>query len=455
MNDYKILPNNIDAEKAVLGCMILEKEAIAKALNILQSDDFYHILNSFIFEEIKNAFLESSNIDEVIISEKLRNNEKAEKVLEANGGATYLTNLYDFYSNASTIEEYAYIVKEKSDLRKIIAASNKAIRAAFKETDKAIDVVNECQSELFNIAMSRNSKKLICGDSIFRSIYRDIDKRMNGEIKPDGIPTGFTRLDQATGGLQRGDLIVLAARTSMGKTTFAINIADNIARQQQKAVAFFSLETTSSLIGYKFLSSATRIDGRVLQRGTINESHKQRLIDCKRAVITMPLYIDDSSYLNIANIQIRAKGLAAELQKSKTPLELIIIDYMQLVKNASLKQQNREREIAEVSQGLKQLSKDLNVSVVALSQLSRQYSKRDNKKPVLSDLRDSGSIEQDADIVLFIHRDWYDSHNDMSKNQATLILAKNRNGGTGEFEINYNFDVAKYENLNGGNEYEY
>lgn len=435
----------IEAEMAVLGAMIIEKNAILKTLDILDSNDFYKDVHKKIFEVIKLLFLENIDADIITVSNKLIADTQFIDV----GGVSYLASLIDSVQTAANVEHYAKIVQEKSIVRSSCTIGMYMIQELDKNEESPLGIIEKAQSLLCDISVNRATGDFRHVSTSIRPILRTIETLAEGKSVKLGIDTGYTLLDKMTGGLQKGNLIILAARPSMGKTALALNIAEHSAGTLNKPTAIFSLEMSEEELLYRFLSNVSQINGMRLRNGKINiDTEAKRLNTACSKISTMPLYIQDSAGLTIFEIQTKAKKLAAELKSKGTPLELIMVDYIQIMRgSANASRQTREREIAEISLGLKKLAKDLKIPVVALSQLSRETEKRTDKKPILSDLRESGAIEQDADVVMFLHREGYYKREDPDlKHKATLIIAKQRNGAVGEIELKFTPELTKFEN---------
>ena len=440
----KIPPQSIDAEMAVLGAMLIEKEAVSKAFDIINETDFYSEFHKQIFETIKELELDSNPIDVITVSEKLKKN----KLFVDNGGVSYLTSMINSVSTAANVEHYATIVRDKSILRRLIYAGSNIVNSAFTENLSAEEILDQSQSILFNISKSQSSKNFADIQDLVQDSLKDLEKLYTDKKDIPGLRTGFADLDKLTLGLQPADLIVLAARPSMGKTAFALNIAENVAILEKKPVAIFSLEMSKRSLMLRILCSAARVNSHHTRRGFISRQNWINLTTVASKIADAPLYIDDSSVLSVLDIRARSRRLASELAIENKKLELIIIDYIQIMRGMG-RMESRQQEISDISRSLKGLAKDLNVPVIAISQLSRKPEEKGREgRPQLSDLRDSGAIEQDADVVAFIYREGYYKRDDPDKEKsATLIIGKQRNGPTGEVNLVFEKDFTRFESF--------
>lgn len=443
----KVLPQALDAEMAVLGAMIIEKEAVTKALVIISEEDFYGELHRQIFAAIKELYDKNRPIDILTLSDKL----KKSPLFEQTGGAAYLTSLIDAVQTAANAEQYALIVKNKSVFRKLINAGTKIVEDSFNEKDDPEKIVDESQKILFDISISKDRGSFTLGRQIVDALQNKIAPLLDNHKDVTGLATGFTDLDKWTMGLQPAELIIVGARPSMGKTAFALNIAENISVVSKKAVAVFSLEMTKESLMMRMLSSMSAINAHKMRKGDISGEEWSMVLKRSEDISEAPLYIDDSSDITVTEIRSRARELAFRLQNQNKdkPLSLIIVDYLQYIRGGSRRPESRQLEVAEISRSLKSLAKDLNIPVLVLSQLSRDQAKREkggSSLPMLSDLRDSGAIEQDADVVMFIHYDKQDKEDFIKGKdvEVQLLIEKQRNGPTGAVNLYFNRGCTRF-----------
>jgi len=438
------LPHSIEAEMAVIGAMMMDRGAISKAVEILDIQSFYNEANREIFSAILNMFEKSMTIDIVSLAEEL----SKKNVLEAIGGPLYLSELFDKTPTAANIETHARIVQERFLKRMLINTAGKILSDAYDDSTDALEEIDKAENALFQISQKRIQKSYV---SIKKVAFETIDiiqvlveKDKKGVT---GVSSGFHELDKITGGFQKSDLIIIAARPSMGKTAFALSIARNAAVEYQVPIAFFSVEMAAIQLVIRLLSAEAKINGNNIRTGNINQKDFAKIAQTIGRIADSPIVIDDSPSLTIMELRAKARRLIAEYQ-----IKMIIVDYLQLMR--SPKAESREREISIISQSLKQLAKELNIPVIALAQLNRGVESRQDKRPMLSDLRESGSIEQDADVVMFIHRpEQYGIAtigDKSSEGIAEIIVSKQRNGPTGSVQLAYKKDYARFENLQFG-----
>ncbi|MDR3113196.1 MAG: replicative DNA helicase, partial [Endomicrobium sp.] len=390
MNAERTQPHDEAAEQAVLGAMLIEKNDAIKIIDFLRDTNFYNTLNGIIFNEIREFIIDGQEYDIVILADVLRGNKNFEEA----GGAAYLIKSQNIAETSAHIEHYAKIVKHKSILRILINTGLEIIHSANLANADGLSIAKKAYDKIANTCLISETEEIKHHREIVRSIYKSIEDIMAGKKMPEGITSGFKILDMHTGGFRGGQLIVLGARSSMGKSTLALNIAINIA-VQNKPVLIFSLEMSKEELGYKNISSHTGVEMFKMRQGKINNTEKEKLGSNYPDIVELPLYIDDTAGLTIDDIRLKTKQIALKLKALGTPLEFVIVDYLQFISPADNSAQTREREIASFSLGLKKLAKELNIPILAPSQLSRNADHRQDKKPVLADLRDSGSIGQD------------------------------------------------------------
>jgi replicative DNA helicase len=433
-------PQDIDAEESLLSAIFINNDNLHDIIDILSPDDFYKGAHKKIFTSIMELAIKDEPADLVTVANRL--NEKNE--LENVGGAAYLASISDAAPVAVNSIHYAKIIKEKASLRQLITASSGIIERCMKDQGDYSDIMDFAEASIFNIAEKKSKSNF---QSLGELINLNIDKLEEQQGKAaglSGLSTGYPRLNNITSGLQGSDLIILAARPSMGKTAFALNIARNIAWEERRPVAVFSLEMSNEQLSMRLLTSEARIDSNRLRTGFISQEDWQNATDAAGILNEMPIFIDDTP--NITAMEIRAK--ARKLYKKHNDIGVIIIDYLQLMK-PPFKSDRRDLEIAEISRSLKALAKELNVPIIALSQLNRMLEQRADKRPMLSDLRESGALEQDADIVAFIYRDevYNKEADNPKKGTAEIIIAKNRNGATGVALMHFHGQYTRFEEL--------
>ena len=442
------LPANLDAEKTILGAILLDNAAHAEAAEHIKPDDFSLDSHRRIFLRMSELIDMGRAVDIVTLSNEL----SRYKEVEAIGGVAYLASLTEGLPRRPVIEDYIRIVKDKSLLRRLMGICSAAIAKAADQSQDAIGVLDETESQLLEVSQSGLSQGLQPIDTIVRGSFGSIDNLYNHRGDITGLETGFTDFDRMTSGLQKGELIIIAARPSMGKTALAINIAQNAAIRHKAIVAIFSLEMNKESLLRRMLASQASVDQQRIQKGFFGREEQEKLQDALSLLVESHIFIDDSAASTIAEMRARAR----RLKQNAGGLDLIMIDYLQLMSatmpGASKRGfENRVQEVSAISRGLKAMAKELQVPVIALSQLSRSNEKRDDKRPLLSDLRESGSIEQDADVVAFIHREsYYNRKEDLSaeeKAEAEIIISKQRNGPTGIVKMHWNSAFTRFDGV--------
>ena len=434
----RVPPQNIEAEQSVLGAMLIKKEAITQAQELLRPDDFYREAHRIVFETMLELAGDNEAVDLVTLTEALRKKEMLEKV----GGISFITALANYVPTAANIVYHAQIVKEKSELRHLIDAATEIASAAYEATDDVKDIMDDAEKKILAVAANQTGGAFEPIRNIVIDTVGRVETLYENQGGLTGISTGFRDLDRDTSGLQKSDLILVAARPSMGKTAFTLNIA-TYAAMHGHTVAFFSLEMSKEQLVQRMLCSEGGIDSQRLRTGQREDADWDRLINTADRVSKASIYIDDTAGINVMDLRSKARRLKAE-----HGLDLIVIDYLQLMQGrARSSSDNRQQEISEISRSLKALARELDVPVVALSQLSRSVESRTVKKPMLSDLRESGSLEQDADIVMFLYReDYYDQETER-KNITEVIIAKHRNGPIGTIELFFQKEFTKFRDL--------
>lgn len=431
-----LVPQSIDAEEALLGAILTSPQAYAKISDMIIPEDFYKPANRYVYSAIRSLSEKTEPVDIVTVSEKLKQLGK----LEEAGGRDYITDLALNSVTTVNVQYYAKIVKDTAIRRNLIAAGSEIVNMSY-ESDSP-DLVLDCAEKLiFGVASQRNTSEIQPITNLVFETYEEIEYRFNHMDELSGTPTGFYDFDQMTSGLQPGALIILAARPAMGKTAFALNIAQNVGLRSDKAVAIFSLEMSKKELMKRFLASEAEVDARRMSSGHLQSQDWEKITTVMTTFSeNSKIYIDDTGGLSVTDIRAKCRRLAM----TEKNLGLIIIDYLQLMQGNN--PNDRNQEISAISRGLKTLARELNVPIIALSQLSRASEKRNDKRPMLSDLRDSGAIEQDADIVMFIHREeYYDKENPDLKGKAELMVAKNRSGPVDTIDLLFQANITKFK----------
>lgn len=434
----RVPPQNIEAEQAVLGAMLIKKEAIIEVQEILQPDDFYREAHRLVYEAMLELSGNDEAVDLVTLTEQLRKSEQLEKI----GGLPFITQLANAVPTAANVGYHAKIVKEKAELRNLINAATKIASAAYEDTDSVENIMDEAEKSILAVANRQNGGVFESMKSIVMRTFERINVLYESKGGLTGISSGFKDLDKLTSGLQKSDLILVAARPSMGKTAFTLNIAAYCGLHDCK-VAFFSLEMSKEQLMQRMMCSEGGIDATRLRTGQLDEGEWNKLVETADRLSRAPIFIDDTAGITVMDLRSKARRLKAE-----HGLDLIIIDYLQLMQGrASKNSDNRQQEISEISRSLKALARELDVPVIALSQLSRSVESRQVKKPMLSDLRESGSLEQDADIVMFLYREDYYDKDTENKNITEIIVAKHRNGPVDSIQLFFQKEYTKFRDL--------
>ncbi len=440
----KLPPQNLEAEQSVLGGIMIDPNALGRVIDIIIDEDFYKAANRKIFQAVVGLTHKNQPVDLLTVTSYLRDSGELELI----GGASYLATIIDQTPSSANITSYAEMIKEKSTLRKLIDICGSAVEAAYAQDFEDVDrFLNETESEVFKIAEKSKSSGLVPVSSIIKGSLDKIELLYNQKTDMTGVSSGFVDLDKFTNGFQPSDLIIIAARPSMGKTAFVLNIAQHVALREKKSVAFFSLEMSQEQVMMRMLGSEAHVNLSDLRVGRVADSVWPKLINVANKFSEAPLYIDDTS--GISPYEVRAKCRRLKAQKG---LDLVIVDYLQIM-DLKTKVESRERAIAEISRNMKALAKELKVPVLVLSQINRGVEGRTDRRPMLSDLRESGSIEQDADIVMMIYRDeYYDRENNDNKGQAEIIIGKQRNGPVGSAKLAWLSNLSTFANLAPGDE---
>ncbi len=439
MEVAKIPPHDTEAEQAVIGSMLTDKEAIISAIETLKEEDFYREDNKIIYSAILNLYNNSEPVDIITLKDELASMGK----LEAIGGLEYLAELPEKVPTTANVDKYIKIVEEKSMLRKLLKTANEIISLGYDETQDVDVIMDTAEKKIFDTIQTRNQKGYVPIKDILVDTFTQLEQLYNKKQHITGVPTGFADLDYKTAGLHNSDLILVAARPAMGKSAFALNIATYAATRANVPVAIFSLEMSKEQMVNRILCSEAMVDSNKVRTGTIDDEEWSKLAEASGVLSESKIFIDDTPGISITEIRAKCRKL-----KLEQDIGLVIIDYLQLVQGTGKRTVgSREQEIAEISRSLKILAKEINVPVIALSQLSRAPEQRPDHRPMLSDLRESGSIEQDADIVLFLYRDDYYNEDSDKKNVAEVILAKHRSGSTGTVELLWLGNYTKFANI--------
>ena len=435
---YHLPPQSLEAEESILSAILVDNDTLLEVLEILSPKDFYRSAHQKIFAAISELFSKSEPVDLVTLSNILREHDRLEEI----GGATYLANLVDTVPLAANAQHYAKIVYEKACLRRLIEKSNEITKRCFEDRGDVDNVIDFAESSIFEISENKIRPAFYPIGEIIESNIDALEERQGNRALVTGVATGFTKIDELTAGFQKSDLIIIAGRPGMGKTSLALNIAKHAAVGANIPVAIFSLEMSKEQLSLRMLSCDARIDSSRLRRGFISQDDWIKITDTAGVLSQAPIFIDDSP--SITALEIRAKSRRLKMEKD---IGLIIIDYLQLMKGR-ISAERRDLEISEISRSLKALAKELDLPVVALSQLNRKLEERSDKRPQLADLRESGALEQDADVVAFIYRDelYNKDENNPNKGKAEIIVAKQRNGPTGFAILTFLDTYTRFEN---------
>ncbi|MGO8670672.1 MAG: replicative DNA helicase [Capsulimonadaceae bacterium] len=442
-------PHNIEAEQSTLGAMLIERAAIEKACEVISREDFYRDTHQTLFDVIHSLAERDEPVDLITVQEELKNRSKLESI----GGISYLTSLFETVPTAANVEYYAKIVQEKAILRRLIAAALEIIGSARGEIDDIDEVIDQAERAIFSVSQQRTTQYFTHLRTLLVSVWDKAEELGDLKKRISGLSTGIHDFDMITSGLQNTDLVIIAARPSMGKTSLCLSVAEHVALKEKKAVAIFSLEMSAFQLGLRMLCSQAQVNAHRLRVGHLNEEEWDKLAHVVQTMYEAPIFIDDQTDTTALTMRAKCRRLAAEY-----PLGLVVVDYLQLMRSHR-RTENRVQEIGEIARGLKSLARELNVPVVALSQLSRAVESRENKRPMLSDLRESGSIEAEADMVCFLYREAYykmkeafkvegaDRPDRVEVEETELIVGKHRNGPTGMVKVGFMPEYAKFVDL--------
>ncbi|MFB5269490.1 replicative DNA helicase [Paenibacillus enshidis] len=436
----RIPPQNLEAEQAVIGSILLQAEALITAMERVQTDDFYDKSHQLIFEAMIELGEAGQPIDLITLTSKLQDKGQLEDI----GGVSYLSRLAHGVPTAANVDYYAQIIEEKAMLRRLIRAATQIVSEGYAGGEDVPGMLSDAERRILEISNSRSGSGFIAIRDVVMEVFDKVEKLHQNKGTTTGIPSGFVDLDKMTAGFQRSDLIIVAARPSVGKTAFALNIAQNVAVRAKETVAIFSLEMSAAQLVQRMICAEANLDANVMRTGEFKgDEDWAKLTMGIAALAESEIYIDDTPGVTVADIRAKCRRL-----KTEKGLGMIVIDYLQLIHGRGKAGENRQQEVSEISRTLKQIARELEVPVIALSQLSRGVEQRQDKRPMMSDLRESGSIEQDADIVAFLYRDDYYNQETEKKNIIEIIIAKQRNGPVGTVELvflkNYN-KFANYE----------
>ena len=435
----RLPPQNLEAETSVLGAVLLENEALNRVLEILREDDFYREAHRRIFSAILHLYEHSEPVDLITLSEVL----KTRGDLDAVGGVEYLNSLVNGVPTAANISYYAKIIKEKAILRKLINRATEIVSQSYSNSGDVDEFIDQAERTIFEISEDRVRPSFYPIKDLIKSSFKTIERLYEKRQLITGVPTGFQRLDELTSGLQPADLIIIAGRPSMGKTAFALNIAQHASVRATTPAAIFSLEMSKEQLALRMLCSEAKVDAHRLRGGFLSEADWPKLTRAAGSLSEAPLFIDDTPGLSALEMRAKARRLKIEHN-----LGLVIVDYLQLMRGRA-SADSREQEISDISRSLKALAKELSIPVIALSQLNRRVEERGDKRPQLSDLRESGAIEQDADVILFLYRDEVYNKSEENRGKAEIIIGKQRNGPTDKVDLAFLDKYTRFENLSG------
>lgn len=434
----RVPPQNMEAEQAVLGAVLLQTEALITSMERVKSEDFYLPSHQLIFEAMIELGEASQPIDLVTLTAYLQDRQQLEEI----GGVSYLAKLANSVPTAANVDYYAQIVEEKSMLRRLIRTATNIVSNGYAAAEDVGSLLSEAESRILEISNRRSSSGFISIRDVLMEVFEKVEFLYTNKGGSSGIPSGFTDLDKMTAGFQRSDLIIIAARPSVGKTAFALNVAQNVGVRAKETVAIFSLEMSAAQLVQRMICAESNVDAGRMRTGYLEGDDWEKLTMAIGSLSEAQIYIDDTPGITVADIRAKCRRL-----KKERGLGMILIDYLQLIQGRGKAGENRQQEVSEISRTLKQIARELEVPVIALSQLSRGVEQRQDKRPMMSDLRESGSIEQDADIVAFLYRDDYYDKESEKKNIIEIIIAKQRNGPVGTVELAFLKSFNKFVGL--------
>jgi replicative DNA helicase len=437
-------PQALEAEMAVLGSMLIERDAVERALDILGDKDFYAEAHRCVFSVIAELANRAAAVDYVTVGEELRKLKKLDEL----GGMPFLSDLINKVATAAHVEHYARIVKEKSVLRELIATATGVVGACYREEKPAAEILDQAQADVLKVAQRQPLQGVVEARDLAHEVLEQIEAAHKAKRAVTGVPSGLRALDKMTTGFQSSDLILLAARPSQGKTALALNIAAHVVLEEKLPCLFFSLEMSRHAIMQRLISAEARVNLMDIRTGFFPHKNWTQLTNATARFSEAPLHVVDASSLSVLSARTIARQLAAKLRREGKTLSLVVIDYLQLMRGGG-RTESRQQEVSEISRGLKALARDLKIPVIALSQLSRRSEEkgRTDNRPILSDLRESGALEQDADLVAFIHREAYYKRNDPTlEGKAEIIIAKQRQGPVGTVDVAFNMRITRFDN---------
>ncbi len=435
----KLPPQNLEAEQSILGAILIDNDALPKALEILDPDDFYKLSNRKIFQAMIYLFEKNEPIDLITLTDYLRRKDELEQI----GGISYLSSLINMTPTAANIRYHSKIVREKSLLRGLLRASNEIARKVYEESHDAEELVDYAERSIFTISDKKVKASFVPLKEVIKDSFEMIEHLYDKKDTITGVPSGFKDLDELTTGFQRGDLIIVGGRPSMGKTAFVLNVAQYVGLELREPVAIFSLEMAKEQLALRMLCAEAMVNSNSIRKGFIKKEDWHKLTSAASKLTNAPIFIDDSSSLTVLELRAKARRL-----KMEHGLSIIIVDYLQLMRGRG-SFERREQEISDISRSLKALAKELNVPIIAVSQLNRSVEQRRPPRPILADLRESGAIEQDADVILFLYRDEiYNKDNPANKGRAEVDIAKQRNGPAGvTVNLTYVSNCTRFMNM--------
>lgn len=432
------LPHNIEAEQCVIGSMLIDRTAIASAAEVLKSEDFYRDAHKILFNVILELYQKDIPVDLVTLTEALNASQK----LEAAGGLTYISEICTSVITTANLNSYIKIVEDKATLRKLIRASTEIIEESYNKQDNVDSVMDLAEKRIFNIAEKKSSSDFEPMNVVLERGFLQIEKMFNNKGELTGVPSGFPELDGKTSGFQKGDMVLIAARPSMGKTTFALNLAQYAALRANKSIVIFSLEMSKEQLAYKLLCAEANVDMLKLRTGNLDDRDWENIAKASGPLAGSKIFIDDTAGVSVMEMRSKCRRI-----KIEHGIDMILIDYLQLMTGGVSSTESRQQEVSEISRSIKALAKEMQCPVIALSQLSRAPEQRADHRPMLSDLRESGSIEQDADLVMFLYRDEYYNKESEDRGVAECIIAKQRNGPTGTVKLAWLGQFSKFGRL--------
>lgn len=436
--ENRIPPQNLEAEQAVLGAILLDSDTLITVMERIGSDDFYRTSHQHIFEAMLELAQQNEPIDLITLTARLQDKQQLEPI----GGVSYLSQLANAVPTAANVDYYAQIVEEKSMLRRLIRTATQIVSSGYAGEEEVGSLLSDAEKRILEISQRQSGSGFISIRDVLMEVFEKVEFLYNHKGGASGIPSGFPDLDRMTSGFQRSDLIIVAARPSVGKTAFSLNIAQNVGVRAKETVAIFSLEMGAAQLVQRMICAEANVDATRMRTGHLEGDDWEKLTMAIGTLSEANIYIDDSPSVTVADIRAKCRRL-----KQEKGLGMILIDYLQLIQGRGKPGENRQQEVSEISRTLKQIARELNVPVIALSQLSRGVEQRQDKRPMMSDLRESGSIEQDADIVAFLYRDDYYDKESEKKNIIEIIIAKQRNGPVGTVELAFLKNYNKFVSL--------